>query len=64
MSGVVRIGKYLNIMEDFVVCLCLESLYMCALVFGFMCLRAHVCVCVCVPDISGKSSAPRKKRNS
>lgn len=30
MSGVVSAEKYLNIMEDFVVCLRLESLYMCA----------------------------------
>lgn len=34
MSGVVCIGKYLNIMEDFVVCLCLESLYVCVFVYA------------------------------
>lgn len=42
MSGIVCIEIYLNIMEDFVVCLCLEYLYMCECMFGSMCLRARV----------------------
>ena len=41
MSGVVCVGKYLNIMEDFVVCLCIESLYIC--VCFWLCVCMHLC---------------------